>query len=67
VLGGEHVLTQIGVLVLLQMYSMASGAKALASRVRPQLMENNLCDCVRIAEAAHASIVSGTEQSINYY
>lgn len=50
-----------------QMYSMASGAKALASRVRPQLMENNLCDCVRIAEAAHASIVSGTEQSINYY
>mmetsp|Transcript_39098 Transcript_39098/g.63014 ORF Transcript_39098/g.63014 Transcript_39098/m.63014 type:complete len:428 (+) Transcript_39098:99-1382(+) len=50
-----------------QMYSMASGAKALASRVRPAQMENNVLDCVRIANAAFKSLQESTPVTITYY
>jgi len=49
------------------MYSMASGAKALASRVRPSQMENNVLDCVRIANAAFKSLQESTPVTITYY
>jgi len=50
-----------------QMYAMASGAKALASRVRPQLIENNLSDCLRIAQAALESLKSNAAVDIHYH
>ena len=49
-----------------QMYSVSSGATALARRVRPQLMQDNLIHCLKIADAAYRSFASGSVEDINY-
>jgi hypothetical protein len=51
-----------------QMYTMASGAISLASRsARPQLIHNNLCDCIKIGTAALKSLKEAKPIDIAYY
>ena len=51
-----------------QIYTMASGAISLATRsARPQLIHNNLCDCIKIGSAALKSLKEGKPVDIEYY
>jgi len=45
----------------------ADDGTVAGGRVRPQLMENNLCDCIRIGEAAFKSLQDGGPVDISYY
>ncbi|EKX40616.1 hypothetical protein GUITHDRAFT_164650 [Guillardia theta CCMP2712] len=50
-----------------QMYAASSGAKAIASRVRPQLIEQNVVDCLRIAQACTKALRTGQTVPIEYW
>ena len=47
--------------------ALLTGAVVTYGRVRPQQMQNNLCDCIKIGEAALASLKAGKPVDIAYY
>jgi len=50
-----------------QFYAAVSDAKELAPRVRPQLMEQNLLDCLRISDAALVSLRTKKKIELTYW